>query len=224
MDFVSRSLSFSFWLVLSAASIPLIGCGSSASGPVGGGDEGGRSAGGEGGEGGTGGQSPIIDCEAPPSPEAFEIGTGEACFTRLESGAVVDQMNGPQGGYHVWLALGCTDCPPSLALEYSMLDPVTGEPLPGTFPGSQTFAELVSIGDGFAEAAGIQLGMPGLSWDPETEPPLPEGTTFVLEVKATNQSGTLLHEASVELELGPIVPWDPCDLHPEGECCAEDCI
>lgn len=223
MRFVGRLRSLSVWVALLVATSPLAACGSAGSGHAGGGDEGGGGAGGHA-EGGAGGQGPTVECEAPPSPEVFEIGTGEACFSRLEAGAVIDQMNGPQGGYHVWLALGCTDCPPSLALEYAMLDPVTGEPLPGTFPGSQTFAELVAIGDGFAEAAGIQLGMPGLSWDPENEPPLPEGTKLVLDVRATNQAGELLHEDAIELELGPIVPWDPCDLHPEGDCCSDECI
>ncbi|NUP09445.1 MAG: hypothetical protein HOW73_25610 [Polyangiaceae bacterium] len=194
-----------------------IACGSDISDGEGG-------QGGQGGEGGEGGGGPTpTECDAPDTPGTFEIGTGEACFERISEGATISQMNGPQGGYHLWLAVGCADCGAEIQVRYSLLDPETMMPLDGTYPDNIAYAELSSAG-GWPQRAGIQMSMPGIEWDIENDPPIAEGTPFILDVEALDPSSLeVLHEAQLSLVIGSIQPWDPCDLHPEGECCTGLC-
>lgn len=179
---------------------------------------------GEGGAGGEGGSPPTIDCDAPENPGPFELGTGEACFERVGSGDSVPMMNGPQGGYHMFLAVGCEGCPEEAIVEYSVLDPVTREVIERTYPGSRAYASFVDA-DGWEQAPGIQLGMPGIMWDVENDPPLPEGTGLLFVVALLDTATEeVLHESELEVVTGPITPWDPCDLHPEDDCCTGLCI
>src|SRR5687768_6189451 len=111
-----------WWMVASAASaaICLLACGSGVdNAPEGDDGSGGHSAATTGGVGaaGPGGAGPggagsggSSGCDTPPDPETFEMGTGEHCFARLSANQAVDLISGPQGGYHVWLAIGCADC------------------------------------------------------------------------------------------------------------------
>src|SRR5688572_23369213 len=88
--------------------------------------------GGEGaGDGGHGAGVSLPDCEAPPDPQPFEIGTGELCFERVTPGQTITQWSGPQGGYHMFLAIGCTDCNVSTLIRYTLRDSATLEPIPG---------------------------------------------------------------------------------------------
>lgn len=168
-------------------------------------------------------EGPSTECTAPDNPAAFEVGTGEACFERLSEGQTVPLMSGPQGGYHVWLAVGCADCAGDVILRYKTLDPATMEPLAGTEADNEVFAQL-DASSGWAQQAGIQIGMPGSDWDPELDPHPAPGTELILQVQALSASTEeLLHEASVELTIGETMAWDPCDLEPDGPCCDEAC-
>lgn len=174
-------------------------------------------SGGEGGtaEGGSGGSGGAAACDTPPEPGAFEIGTGEECFSRVADGDEVPLMNGPQGGYHMWLALGCQDCQTPTLLRFGAHDPATGMPLTETYDQQ----EMVPLhGEGFPQAAGIIVTMPGLSWDPEGQPPLAKGTHVVLWAKAYD-GDQLLHEAQVEVVVGDIQTWDPCADDPNSMYC-----
>ena len=183
---------------------------------------GGDGAGGQGGEG-TGGSPPPITCEAPADPQPFEVGTGEACFERLADDAPITQWSGPQGGYHLFLSVGCADCGDSVVVRSSVLDPQTGELVEGSYQNS-VLAHLTEW-DGWPQHAGVQVTMPGIQWDLENAPPLAEGTPILLSVQllAVDES-TVLHELDKPLTIGPTSSWDPCDLHPEGACCSEDCF
>jgi len=147
------------------------------------------------------------ECATPQNAESFEVGTGELCFERVTDQATVPLMEGPQGGYHVWLAVGCADCGPEVRIRTLILDAGTGDELGGE---SEHFAEL--DGSSWSQQAGIQLSMPGDPWD-TTNPPLPEGTAFVVVVAFVDPAGTVLHESEVQLIVGETLSWD----------CEEDC-
>ncbi len=123
-------------------------------------------------------------------------------------------MQGPQGGYHVWLAVGCAgaSCTSSLHLKWGVRDATTHELLENTYE-TESFVDVV--GDTFRQRAGLVDGMPGISWDPETYPPLPMGTHFIMYVQRLDDAGSVLEEIERELVLGETIVWDPCAEHPE---------
>ena len=209
---MQRSSAF---LSLSIGLFAAYGCSADSAGDA----EGGGGA----GEGGAGGAPAPIVCVAPADPAVFEIGTGEACFERLADDAAITLWSGPQGGYHLFLAVGCADCGDAIVVRSSVLDPATSTPIDGTYVNA-VFAELVDWG-GWPQHAGIQVTMPGIQWDLENDPPLAEGTPIVLAVELLeSDETTVIHEVQRSFVVGPTLAWDPCDLHPEGPCCSEDCI
>ncbi|MBL9025852.1 MAG: hypothetical protein JNL21_26895 [Myxococcales bacterium] len=159
------------------------------------------------GAGGEGGGA----CAPPASAGAFEIGTGERCFEPLVSDQEVPLMQGPQGGYHVWLAVGCNDCPDNPTLVWGALDPATGATLEGTYE-SQSVVDLSN--QSWPQIAGLFTNMPGLSWDPMTYPPPAKGTHVVLYAKLLGSSMETLHEGQVEIVIGDTLVWDPCATDP----------
>ncbi len=161
---------------------------------------------------GAGGQAPT--CDPPPGISGFAQGTGEKCFEPVQAAEVVPMMQGPQGGYHLWLALGCDDCSSPAHIRYGVNDPATGLAVPDTYP-TET---LVSLSGAWPQKAGIICGLPGLSWDPEYAPPLPEGTHVVVWVEVLEGS-TVVKQSSVEVVIGETQSWDPCVEDPEHELC-----
>lgn len=168
---------------------------------------------------GESGPSPE-DCSPPAETPEFAIGTGELCFAPLADGDVVPMMNGPQGGFHVWLAIGCTDCGPTAQVRYKLLDPETQELIPGTYDLNQANATL---GGDWPQAAGIQVALPGSDWGDESDQPLAKGTRILLDVEVEAKHGAAYHEGQVQIEIGDTQAWDPCDANPDGDCCDESC-
>ena len=158
-----------------------------------------------------------VSCDAPASPDSFEVGTGELCFERLPEGEL-PLFAGPQGGYHLFAAIGCADCEDEVTFSYVVLDPETDELFPGTYPDNQWVVPMVDS-EGWKQAAGMQIGMPGFQWD-DTDPAPPKGTPLRLRVSVTDGAGT--READLDFVLGDTLDWSPCDAHPEGECCQPD--
>lgn len=157
------------------------------------------------------------DCEAPKSPAAVEIGTGELCFQRLDDNAAIPLMSGPQGGYHLFLALGCNDCGASVDVVAEVLDATTMAPIGSP---TESIRDLTS-GD-WPQVAGIQVSMPGFSWD-DTDPPPAEGTAILMHVVIKSADGTkVLHDETKPLTIGPETDWNPCDANPDGPCCGDD--
>ncbi len=187
------------------SSLYVLGCDSSVSSDGSGG----------GGEGGQGGGAPST-CEAPPSPEAFEIGTGEACFERLEVGQVVPLVQGPQGGFHVWVAMSCTGCSAEMHLRYGALDPATGEHFENTYPSEGLFELSGDVSS--RQRAMLTAVMPGVPWDPENFPPLEKGAPVRLYVEHL-EDGMVVERSEVDVVLGDTVSWDPCAENPESEFC-----
>lgn len=188
----------------------LVGCGSDVSD-------------GAGGEGGEGGQGPTpASCDPPADAADFELGTGELCFERVTAGQEVPLYAGPQGGYHLFLAIGCTDCGAQALVMYTIVDPSTGMPLDRTYPDSTTYAMF--SGAEWPQSAGLQIGMPGFQWSGDEDPPVPQGTPIQLQVTVRDGAeGTeILHEGALDLVVGAITPWDPCDANPNGPCCGDE--
>lgn len=158
------------------------------------------------GSGGGGGSS---TCEPPAGVGVFAMGTGERCFEPLTDGQEVPLMQGPQGGYHVWLAIGCADCGDAPALTWGALDPMTGMTLEGTYE-SQSVLDLSD--QAWPQMAGLFVGMPGLSWDPMSYPPPAKGTHVILYAKVSAPGIT--HEEQVEVVIGDVTIWDPCANDP----------
>ncbi len=158
-----------------------------------------------------------VNCDAPGSPASFEVGTGELCFERLTD-AELPLFAGPQGGYHLFAAIGCADCEDEVTFSYLLLDPETDELFPGTYPDNQWVVPLLAF-DGWKQAAGMQIGMPGFQWD-DTDPAPPKGTPLRLRVSVTDGAGT--READLDFLLGDTLDWSPCDANPDGPCCGPD--
>lgn len=156
----------------------------------------------------AGGSSPCAD---PAAPAAFEIGGGEACFERLTAGQTVPTMQGPQGGFHLWLGVGCSDCGAKPILQYGVKDPATGDWFADTFPQKEVIALDSS---GWGQLAGITAFLPGVVWDPMSQ--LPKGSHVILSAAVLDGSGDVVHEGEIELVLGDVEIWDvPCDENPD---------
>ncbi len=143
------------------------------------------------------------DCDPPSDAAVFEVGTGEECFERFEDPPVVTVNEGPQGGYHVWLAIGCADCGTSIHFRYRAVDSATGEE---AVPLTEWIEPLV--GEAWPQVAGIQMGLPGGLDDDRG--PLPEGTALDVTVEALSANGgEVLHSQSLSIVLGPRQIWNP---------------
>lgn len=196
MSILLRSIALSGLFVL--------GCSSSVSSADGSGGAGG------GGEGGQGGEAPAT-CDPPPSPEVFEIGTGEDCFARVQPGQELPLIAGPQGGFHMWVAMSCAGCSAEMHLRYGALDPATGEHFANTYASEGLF-EL--SGDAKSrQRAMLTAGVPGMSWDPVAFPPLEKGAAVRLYVEHL-VDGMVVERSEVDVVVGDTVTWDPCAEDP----------
>ncbi len=153
----------------------------------------------------TGCGSGAGSCDAPSSPAAFELGTGEVCFARLAPGQTVPEIAGPQGGFHVWTAVGCSDCGASAIIEFGTKNAKTKAWLVGA-PQKQK----IDLGTGdWGQHAGLTASLPGdTSFAPDEQ--LPKGAHVILAVRALDEKGAELHAAEVELVLGDVEPWSAC--------------
>jgi hypothetical protein len=148
---------------------------------------------------------PSSDCVPPPSPQTFEVGTGEECFQRVAPGDEVIQWSGSQGGYHLFAALGCTDCPEETVVTFTLVDPETGELIPGTYPDNSDYVPF-DLDEDWPQAVRLQVSLPG-GFDGD---PLPRGTPIRLELKAySSYPDEVLHEGSFDATIGPTRAWDP---------------
>lgn len=140
------------------------------------------------------------DCDPPSAPQAFEVGTGEHCFARVQAGETLPLMAGPQGGYHVWLAVGCQDC----GVEAHLRARVFAED--GTEMSDLATEQLVELGgDAWPQHAGIQLGMPGFDGESDR---LPVGTPLRVQVETVDGSGSPTHTGEMSFILGETQSWD----------------
>ncbi len=158
--------------------------------------------GGSGGSGGGGG-----GCVDPSDPGPFDLGTGELCFESLTAGQEINVIAGPQGGYHLWTAILCPDCPQDTLIAYATRDIVTHEAL------SYEDATVVKPQGPAGRVVGLPAPLPGTPWDETTK--LPKGTHVLLWAAHRDAQGNTIHEAEVEVVLGDEVYWDPCETDPD---------
>src|SRR4051794_24908042 len=144
-------------------------------------------------------------CDAPESPAVFELGTGETCFERLTSGQVVPEIQGPQGGFHVWAAIGCGDCGAETIVEFGTKNAKTKAWLQG-FPAKQK----VGLGTGdWGQHAGLTAFLPGdVNNAPDEQ--LPRGAHVIVALRALDPEGNELHAAETEVVLGDLEMWSSC--------------
>lgn len=166
---------------------------------------------GSAGTAGNAGGAGATTCAAPPQPQAFEAGTGQQCFERLTNGQTVTVIQGPQGGFHIWLAVGCSDCGANPFVELGVKDLATGAFYPG-YPGPQK--QVVSLdGGAWAQRAGLTALLPGMPWDQGSQ--LPKGTHVLLSASVLDvNTNEVRHTSDVEVVLGDIVQWNPCNPDP----------
>lgn len=198
--------SFAAALSLTAAIACSTNVASTGTGGTGGtGASGGGTSSSSSSSGGAGGSKPA--CADPSSPQPFEVGSGEACFERLVSGQTVTVLSGPQGGYHIWLAIGCADCGNQVILRYGVKDPATHDWYAGT---TENNAVVPVDSSGWHQAAGLQARLPGVPWDPMTV--LPKGTHVILSAAVIDPNLPVAPQAEIELVLGDTEYWSPpCD-------------
>ncbi len=155
---------------------------------------------------GTGGDT----CAAPPSPAPFEAGGGETCFERLTQGQTVKVLQGPQGGFHIWLAVGCTGCTSSKTIEYGVKDPATKTWFAMSTP-QKVAVDLA--GAGWREHAGFTAFLPGVPWDQTTQ--LPKGSHVLLTAILYGDNNAPVDEIENDVVLGDIEQYSPpCDPEP----------
>ncbi len=100
---------------------------------------------GSGGAGGTGGGAPIT--------VTVVAGTGESAFEPLGPSVVVPLNSGPQGGFHLWVALRCEGCGAEGTISYAVRDAATNELL--TYDGIKQIVQFTDATPPWKEAAGI---------------------------------------------------------------------
>ena len=154
---------------------------------------------------GCGGSTGSGSCDAPDSPAAFELGTGEVCFERLTAGQVVPEIAGPQGGFHVWAAVGCGDCGPEAIVEFGTRNAKTKAWLLGD-PQKQ----LVDLGTGdWGQHAGLTAFLPGDTMNAPDEQ-LPKRAHVILALRVLDKNGNELHAGELSLVLGDLKSWSDC--------------
>ena len=174
-----------------------VGCGEAGSLDA----AGGSSTGGAAGLGGAGGDGAdhVSPCGETPDAPAFQIGTGETCYAALEPGAVVPRVGGPQGGFHVWGAFLCADCPHKVIADIG-LKLVGSEELVNEL--SERVVEVDSD-----QVAGLIALLPGTQENPSSS--LPEGTDVRIVITLRSLDGEPLHEGEATVTLGELEWWKP---------------
>jgi hypothetical protein len=144
-------------------------------------------------------------CDPPSNPAVFELGTGEACFEQLTPGQTVPQIQGPQGGFHVWAGLGCGDCGDRAIVEFGTKNAKTKDWLLG-----EPSKQVVDLGQGaWGQHAGLTAFLPGDVHNVPDEQ-LPEGAHVILAMRVLDAKDAELHKAEIELVLGELEQWSAC--------------
>ena len=191
----------------------VVGCGSTVSediGKGGDGEGGGSQASGSGSQAsGTNASSstggPV--CDAPSAPATYETGTGESCFERVTDLETLPVYQGPQGGFHLFTAVGCNDCGTEPIVEFGIKDPATMDWYANTYPQQA----VLDLGNGpWFQRAGLTSFLPGLVYQPELQ--LPKGTHVILSASILTATGDTIHTQEFEVILGDTQTWEPpCD-------------
>ncbi|MBL8739562.1 MAG: hypothetical protein JNK04_00665, partial [Myxococcales bacterium] len=106
---------------------------------------------------------------------------------------------GPQGGFHVWGAFLCADCPhksvATIGLKLVGSDDLVNDE-------SERVVEVDSD-----QVAGLIALLPGTTDNPSSS--LPEGTEVRIVITVRSMEGELLHEGEATVTLGELELWKP---------------
>ncbi|MEZ4439538.1 MAG: hypothetical protein R3B72_10635 [Polyangiaceae bacterium] len=161
------------------------------------------------GVGGAGGGIPDWTChDGAVCDFPLEVGTGvdEEHFVLAEPGAEVTLIQGPQGGYHIWIGYRCRDCTDQHLVTYGLRDPTTGE---WSYLG-EPLTGIINLDPG-PDGSKQRPGLYGLVSGAEVA-----GQPLLLDVFADDQQG---HQAQSIIEVIPSepVPWD-CPMRDPEQC------
>lgn len=180
------------------ALVAAYGCGEAGSLDAAGGNHAGGGTAEVGGEGGDG-ENHVSPCGETPNAPAFEIGTGETCFKPLEPDEVVPRVGGPQGGFHVWGAFLCADCPHKAIVDIGLKVEGSEELV------NEESERVVEIDSD--QVAGLIALLPGTTENPSSS--LPEGTHVRIVISLRSLDGEPLHEGETTVILGDLELWKP---------------
>ena len=133
------------------------------------------------------GLAPADPCEPGPDPELV-IGVGEAGYEPLIEGDPVELVHGPQGGYHVVLALAARSLDASDKWTLLMSGTVDGELWGQTAPYADP---RCNAEEGRQEAWNLLL-----IWDEGITPEELDGRYAEIEVQVTDAAGTVITATS----------------------------
>lgn len=118
-------------------------------------------------------------CLAGPTP-TLTVGKGELGYEAVDGDASAELIHGPQGGYHIYIALQATDMDPSTDWLVSMTGTVDGELLA---EGSRYVTMRCNPSVSALQAWGLYLIF-------DAQPEELHGRSAVVEVTATDAAGT----------------------------------
>jgi len=112
---------------------------------------------------------------------------------------VVPRVGGPQGGFHVWGAFLCADCPNKVIVNIGL-----------KLPGSEAWVgergeRVVEVQS--AQVAGLIAILPGTPENPSSA--LPQGSEVRLLVGIKTLDGAELYAAERTVTLGELELWKP---------------
>jgi len=147
-----------------------------------------------------------VDGAAEELPAAL-LGTGDKCYVPLESNDTVPIIGGPQGGFHIWVALRSAGLGDEVIASYRVLDTADDSAITLSDP-IERIVELCPIGEGWNEAAKLYAQLDAFTID---EVGHFVGRTIRLGVTLRN-SASASASAEATLKLGPVVKWSDNEL------------
>ncbi len=135
----------------------------------------------------------------------MELGTGLVEFEPLDDGAEVVVVQGPQGGFHIWLSTRCRSCAEQVIIEYGVRGTADDAWLLGTpLRGVVNMDEQ----DGWQQALGLYGLLPGKVGEVDFS-----GLDVVLE--ANIEDGERRSSRRVPVHVRSVEVWDCPESDPE---------
>lgn len=151
----------------------------------------------------------VVEPVGPPARQAcpagtvcdfdMELGTGLTELELIEPEGEVTVSLGPQGGFHIWLAVRCRDCAPQVLIEYGVRGSADGawlygDPLRGII-------NLDDASDGWRQVAGLYGLLPGGVGEIDY-------TGLDVTLEATIEDGDRRSIRTVPVHVARVEVWD----------------
>ncbi len=145
--------------------------------------------------------------QAIEGPPAVLLGTGEKCYLPLAPSQTVPIVGGPQGGFHIWVALRSTGLGDEVLAKMRVLDKADDGAITLVDP-IERMVELCAVGEGWHEAARLFAQLD--AYTPEEVEPF-VGRTIKLGLSLKNPAAASA-SAEVTLMLGSVIQWTDNEL------------